>query len=204
MEDDSNVRPSTFCILAFQSTSPVWRTTFDGFAPSHFSGISIHVPRVEDDRCHSDITSDHIEFQSTSPVWRTTPVDDPRYVTIDISIHVPRVEDDFSNTSENIFITISIHVPRVEDDGRRGYSERFHFHFNPRPPCGGRQQYCTNRMQHHFTQTGCSAYFFFITSFSHRLYHFAAAVFPARMHRDFYVRFTFAESDYQRLGYVKR
>ena len=99
---------------------------------------------------------------------------------------------------------ISIHVPRVEDDlfrDRRFYKGR---NFNPRPPCGGRQQYCTNRMQHHFTQTGCSAYFFFITSFSHRLYHFAAAVFPARMHRDFYVRFTFAESDYQRLGYVKR
>ena len=123
-------------------------------------------------------------FQSTSPVWRTTDTDK----------QYQREQLVFQSTSPVWRTTKSRRLP-------------FPFqapYFNPRPPCGGRQQYCTNRMQHHFTQTGCSAYFFFITSFSHRLYHFAAAVFPARMHRDFYVRFTFAESDYQRLGYVKR
>ena len=35
-------------------------------------------------------------------------------------------------------MTISIHVPRVEDDrGQRGKNPR-RWHFNPRPPCGGR------------------------------------------------------------------
>ena len=122
-------------------------------------------------------------FQSTSPVWRTTTAYRKKR----------SAASDFN--------------PRPPCGGRRRAflsAIALNCYFNPRPPCGGRQQYCTNRMQHHFTQTGCSAYFSFITSFSHRLYHFAAAVFPARMHRDFYVRFTFAESDYQRLGYVKR
>ena len=166
----------------FQSTSPVWRTTEEIYAELRSENISIHVPRVEDDERIRCCAIRCTGFQSTSPVWRTT---------------TRRIPADYSNTYFN---------PRPPCGGRpepphNGGDAKY---FNPRPPCGGRQQYCTNRMQHHFTQTGCSAYFFFITSFSHRLYHFAAAVFPARMHRDFYVRFTFAESDYQRLGYVKR
>ena len=33
----------------FQSTSPVWRTTVTAHTHIHCDGISIHVPRVEDD-----------------------------------------------------------------------------------------------------------------------------------------------------------
>ena len=204
----------------------MWRTTKAIAARERLECISIHVPRVEDDCGPADGHKPRQPFQSTSPVWRTTTLDEALNLIGAISIHVPRVEDDRPKKAKNP--SGRNFNPRPPCGGRPYRSASFYnykkfqstspvwrttcirdsacssSHFNPRPPCGGRQQYCTNRMQHHFTQTGCSAYFFFITSFSHRLYHFAAAVFPARMHRDFYVRFTFAESDYQRLGYVKR
>ena len=79
---------------AFQSTSPVWRTTGRKMLPCRNTGISIHVPRMEDDsalRFNQYLTVDFNprppyggrrkfrcsvgrcgEFQSTSPVWRTT------------------------------------------------------------------------------------------------------------------------------------
>ena len=55
-------------------------------------------------------------FQSTSPVWRTTDCGFYSGYIVIISIHVPRVEDD-----------IKILPPRSRI-----------YHFNPRPPCGGR------------------------------------------------------------------
>ena len=58
--------------LVFQSTSPVWRTTFDKSSPQRELSISIHVPRVEDDKCRWALSWWCGEFQSTSPVWRTT------------------------------------------------------------------------------------------------------------------------------------
>ena len=56
----------------FQSTSPVWRTTYRDFRNVRFRLISIHVPRVEDDRCQNNPSPPPRGFQSTSPVWRTT------------------------------------------------------------------------------------------------------------------------------------
>ena len=122
----------------FQSTSPVWRTTFLIRSPVKPKRISIHVPRVEDDRVPACTTnspryfnprppcggrlaiSESIEyfalFQSTSPVWRTTTMTVNTAGMIMISIHVPRVEDD------NYFF---VYVLTVQ-------------YFNPRPPCGGR------------------------------------------------------------------
>ena len=79
---------------AFQSTSPVWRTTvtFSDEGTEEVISIhvprveddkmktlancspkiSIHVPRVEDDRCSRNHSPNSLGFQSTSPVWRTT------------------------------------------------------------------------------------------------------------------------------------
>ena len=145
----------------FQSTSPVWRTTPHPRETREHTRISIHVPRVEDDR--SGGISNQIG---------------------DISIHVPRVEDDryprgsggymryfnprppcggrreenktmsekdkFQSTSPvwrttpvNFIIVnsikISIHVPRVEDDNFALAVDVADDYFNPRPPCGGRR-----------------------------------------------------------------
>ena len=130
---------------AFQSTSPVWRTTQGKTAYPRAVGISIHVPRVEDDCGH----------------------DKRGAGGQNISIHVPRVEDDLRSTSRTMPEDfISIHVPRVEDDADMisearedkifqstspvwrttaagPYTSRRLRHFNPRPPCGGRyRKFC--------------------------------------------------------------
>ena len=122
----------------FQSTSPVWRTTFFNpytltliydFNPRPPCGgrpllctvysisklISIHVPRVEDDQADADAQ-----------------------VMADISIHVPRVEDDQVQHLQRLQMLISIHVPRVEDDVVHFFGAFLYKNFNPRPPCGGR------------------------------------------------------------------
>ena len=72
VEDDLIKHPLPAFPVLFQSTSSVWRTTYDG---------SIDVPKF------------HI-FQSTSSVWRTTSDHIPAAVERIISIHVLRVEDD--------------------------------------------------------------------------------------------------------------
>ena len=122
----------------FQSTSPVWRTTFRWKLRRCSSCISIHVPRVEDDLkdakakyaeiyfnprppcggrlLYEVIQPVKVEFQSTSPVWRTTDRIFANKHGVSISIHVPRVEDDDIHRFRNSGKPISIHVPRVEDD----------------------------------------------------------------------------------------
>ena len=71
---------------------------------------------------------------------RTTPDDFGRNRWADISIHVLRVEDDLRHPAcVHCFDIISIHVLRVEDDSSRKYPSTRSQHFNPRPPCGGRQ-----------------------------------------------------------------
>ena len=56
--------------------------------------ISIHVPRVEDDPQTEEKILEKSSFQSTSPVWRTTLLSTMTKLCRPISIHVPRVEDD--------------------------------------------------------------------------------------------------------------
>ena len=43
---------------------------------------------------------------------------------------------------QTIVKQISIHVPRVEDDADTRKQQTYRKHFNPRPPCGGRQLSC--------------------------------------------------------------
>ena len=125
---------------AFQSTSPVWGTTFDlvpcGFLPLYFNPrppcggrldehnggnavklISIHVPRVGDDPPPVPANAFNFVFQSTSPVWGTTPVY-PQAVFWSL----------FQSTSP-VWGTTSL----------SSAAAAFMSHFNPRPPCGGRR-----------------------------------------------------------------
>ena len=78
--------------------------------------ISIHVPRAGDDLMH--------------------PVVHP---PLHISIHVPRAGDDSKYMYHKEVDNISIHVPRAGDDEYRERAKVGAQHFNPRPPCGGRQ-----------------------------------------------------------------
>ena len=82
------------------------------------SGISIHAPRVGSDLGDSCETS----------------------VTVFISIHAPRVGSDVKHI-QNILtqLIISIHAPRVGSDGNDEANKKRLRNFNPRSPCGERQ-----------------------------------------------------------------
>ena len=115
----TNKEYTKYCLAysLFQSPSPVWRTTphcgYCGPLLRYFN------PRPP---CGGRLTTAPpvtvaLSFQSPSSVWRTTQYK-PRHAS---------------------FLRISIHVLRVEDDRSRRTPMVYHRHFNPRPPCGGRQ-----------------------------------------------------------------
>ena len=185
VEDDEKLTIPPKWYIIFQSTSPVWRTTLTdrlrpiitiNFNPrppcggrrgqydikSIPKGISIHVPRVEDDLlplsnqrwkryfnprppCGGRLTQllrqqFLCQFQSTSPVWRTTQwsIKSDNFMS-NFNPRPPcggrRRNGGLSGKKR----TISIHVPRVEDDtGCYDLVNRY-VNFNPRPPCGGRR-----------------------------------------------------------------
>ena len=123
----------------FQSTSSMWRTTWEPQTFDFAFIISIHVLHVEDDKsgnwlcaCRSiSIHVLHVEddvdeqgnvktskiFQSTSSMWRTT----------------------WEPYTFDFAFVISIHVLHVEDDLCPIICFLWLAYFNPRPPCGGRR-----------------------------------------------------------------
>ena len=61
-----------------------------------------------------------------------------------ISIHAPREGGDVQRfINSTLSPPISIHAPREGGDLASGLPVRAGYHFNPRPPRGGRQQRCT-------------------------------------------------------------
>ena len=106
------------CIVKslFQSTSPVWRTTYINAAFIGRKHISIHVPRVEDDKPRGNKLPRLPYFNPRPPCGG-------------------RLSCWYSFLFVNL---ISIHVPRVEDDELLVFLFVRKFDFNPRPPCGGR------------------------------------------------------------------
>ena len=100
----------------FQSTPPVWGAT----GTPGKSGISF-------------------AFQSTPPVWGATGGHEGRRRR-KIFQSTPPVWGATGATAFPLVITrISIHAPRVGGDSRRTPAPCTPCHFNPRPPCGGRQ-----------------------------------------------------------------
>ena len=89
--------------------------TRDGSPDSGGRPISIHIPRVGDDRYRYDDDAIHL-----------------------ISIHIPRVGDDLWGGGMSMAESkISIHIPRVGDDGLSQAAFAAAYNFNPHPPCGG-------------------------------------------------------------------
>ena len=108
------LRP-TFTV--FQSTSSVWRTTWNAFpqtAQVRFQSTSSMWRTTR--KCSTTLRTEKI-FQSTSSVWRTTTL----------------------YPDSTSYDCISIHVLRVEDDSRCFALVNRILNFNPRPPCGGRR-----------------------------------------------------------------
>ena len=106
--------------------------------------ISIHAPRVGSDIVAAAVFGERNEFQSTLPVWGATPHQSPQVHYTGISIHAPRVGSDFPAARQFNRRSISIHAPRVGSDGRRKAPPVPQADFNPRSPCGERQQRCTD------------------------------------------------------------
>ena len=124
-------------------------------------GISIHVPRVEDDsscifcqtsgihfnprppgggrRMNLRLQGVTSVFQSTSPGWRTTEHGVDIVYRRFISIHVPRVEDDLVRLQYNVIMRI---FQSTSPGWRTTYTfcqeQQLLLNFNPRPPGGGR------------------------------------------------------------------
>ena len=126
--------------LIFLSTSPVWGTTSEEDHQTGMGQISIHVPRMGDDRPGSTVISWPDLFLSTSPVWGTTDPIQGKFDTVSKFLSTSpvwgttrpaqtatrlqvyfyprppyggRLYEDFANWVE---AQISIHVPRMGDD----------------------------------------------------------------------------------------
>ena len=151
----------------FQSTLPVWGATDCPDTPEGVYDISIHAPRVGSDGNRESNSADKLDFnprspcgerhgciiyqkdqngfQSTLPVWGATRAFLQWCDDLAISIHAPRVgsdlTDEFSSPDGR---KISIHAPRVGSDRKTLPPLRpWPGDFNPRSPCGERQQYST-------------------------------------------------------------
>ena len=94
MEDDARGTYIVVCKIYFNPRPPGGGRHWAESNGARIEIISIHVPRVEDDKSNKNITPTTERFQSTSPGWRTTKHDKFTREDADISIHVPRVEDD--------------------------------------------------------------------------------------------------------------
>ena len=64
---------SSFFVLSFQSTRPVWGATKVYLPLPDGAGISIHAPRMGRDASSHASCARRTEFQSTRPVWGATP-----------------------------------------------------------------------------------------------------------------------------------
>ena len=145
----------------FLSTSPAWGTTGQDAAALRAGFLSIHVPRVGDDRqdplevsvqksfyprpprggrpwtCSFD--SRQQIFLSTSPAWGTTRQFKQFIRTCSVFLSTsPAWGTTGCSNRANRYIFLSIHVPRVGDD-RFGFRKPLNLKtFYPRPPRGGR------------------------------------------------------------------
>ena len=87
--------------------------------------ISIHVPRVGDDRSYVHISTLDHNFYPRPPCGGRLPRFHHKHLGFLISIHVPRVGDDTSPVRPKAgHEHISIHVPRVGDDLAQRRSKR--------------------------------------------------------------------------------
>ena len=157
-----NAITATHMVKIFQSTHPVWGATGQGGRPA--KGLPHFNPRtpcgVRPDTANTAMepfgfqsthpvwgATDHQRrhhrpelFQSTHPVWGATYIVSYFACNCNISIHAPRVGCDMWEFKEALPMTISIHAPRVGCDTAGNSRMCRCGYFNPRTPCGVRQQ----------------------------------------------------------------
>ena len=81
----------------------------------------------------------HSQFQSTHPVRGATSAIQLDETPVPISIHAPRAGCDEINVKNLLFTAISIHAPRAGCDPEKAVHKLCRENFNPRTPCGVRQ-----------------------------------------------------------------
>ena len=101
--------------------------------------ISIHAPRVGSDIVTISLGLGLPTFQSTLPVWGATEQFLREAEYLKISIHAPRVGSDPFAPFKFLNANISIHAPRVGSDYANDLHQSELVDFNPRSPCGERQ-----------------------------------------------------------------
>ena len=124
----------------FQSTRPVRGATEATEGLLAAVRISIHAPRAGRDTAMSNIVQGISQFQSTRPVRGATQRGGLRAGGGCISIHAPRAGRDGRAEGAEGRGAISIHAPRAGRDDRFSASISNWRYFNPRAPCGARQQ----------------------------------------------------------------
>ena len=125
----------------FQSTRPVWGATCAAGVAAAQAVISIHAPRVGRDRSRSvkRARSNRISIHAPRVGRDSAPAARWRSAKR-ISIHAPRVGRDADGKTAPPRKAISIHAPRVGRDHSRRRRRACRRDFNPRAPCGARQQ----------------------------------------------------------------
>ena len=128
-------------MVKFQSTLPVWGAT----AALHGNGHRAldFNPRSPCGERPLPLPASawRVIFQSTLPVWGATGGVGVTCISQRISIHAPRVGSDAEQECGGAVNHISIHAPRVGSDATVGSTSSVTAHFNPRSPCGERQNY---------------------------------------------------------------
>ncbi len=79
-------------------------------------------------------------FQSTLPMRGATEFVQPSLTVQAISIHAPHAGSDSLDGKRCVGAAISIHAPHAGSDGNGSAREYKKLNFNPRSPCGERQQ----------------------------------------------------------------
>ena len=97
--------------------------------PLHFL---LHLPRISTHAPLAGRDNEHVELESSA----------------DISTHAPLAGRDVAEAYPELKANISTHAPLAGRDTKIFCSHLILLYFNPRAPCGARQQKCTNHYAH--------------------------------------------------------
>ena len=145
----------------FQSTFPIWGTTFPLTRVTDDALVSIHAPHTGSDLAFDVSLYQSYKFQSTLPVWGATRSSSspclrrsgfsprPPHVgsneeaarprrRVHVSTHAPHVGSDCAFHLLYYRDTVSTHAPHVGSDSRCWDIRQQAPRFNPRSPCGER------------------------------------------------------------------
>ena len=129
-------------LYLFLSTSPVWGTTICNGIARQSAHISIHVPRMGDDRQHRGIAGGKQHFYPRPPYGgRPTMRPVQKRWTTYFYPRPPYGGRRGYGQHHYHHRDISIHVPRMGDDAANGFGLYPGGYFYPRPPYGGRPMF---------------------------------------------------------------